>query len=375
MIDNKIKGIYVHIPFCKHICPYCDFSKVLFAEEQANQYLKALTAEMNSYDIKCEDIETIYIGGGTPSCLTNKQFRQLFELIDSYHFPQLKEYTVEVNAEDINEELVKLLQKYHINRVSIGVQSFDAKVIKEIKRFHSINDVINGVKLLKESKINNINLDMMYGFKSQTEASISEDLNIIKSLDIKHLSYYNLIVEPGTVFYNKHYVNAEAEFSFHTLINDFLIEKLGFEHYEVSNYCRDKNYALHNLRYWHNEHYFGFGLGACSYLDNERIYNTKSITNYNKYIFKRKKESYNYKELIMNEIMLNFRIFNGVAIKDIERKYSINFTKLFKNAIIKNKRNIMILNHKLYFTEHGQLFLNDIILDFMECVEEWDDGR
>ncbi|MDR1782062.1 MAG: radical SAM family heme chaperone HemW [Bacilli bacterium] len=370
--NNKIKGIYIHIPFCRNICYYCDFNKVIYNDELANNYLIALAYEIKSSNILNDDIETIYIGGGTPSCLSYRQLVFLFSLINISTYPNIKEFNIELNPEDVNEELVSLLIKNKITRVSIGVQSFNDNVLKECHRLHNKNDVINAISLLRKNGISNINIDLMYGFNTQSIDNIKHDLTMIEQLAINHVSYYNLIVEPGTVFYNNNYQESDLDNEYLFMINDYLINNLGFENYEVSNYCKNKEYSKHNLLYWHNEHYYGFGLGACSYINNQRIYNTKSITNYNKLKFNKLIENYSYKELLENEILLQFRLFNGIDLNEISKKYSFEFTNYFKNAIIKNMKNIMIINNKLYFNNKAKLFLNDIILDFIECIGEID---
>lgn len=364
---NKVKGLYFHIPFCQNICFYCDFAKVYYEEELANQYLAMLSKEVNSYQINHEFIETIYIGGGTPSCLNLKQLEVLFTIINAQSFPNLKEFSIEVNPDSLDNAKIQLFKDNAITRISLGVQTFNKKYLKEINRFHTFNEVNNLVNEIKKYEIE-INIDLMYGFNNQSITELKDDLLAIKQLDVNHVSVYDLILEEGTVFYNANYLKNEDE-QLSEYVNDFLIE-LGYEHYEVSNYARKHKYSLHNLLYWHNERYYGFGLAAGGFIKDYRYYNTKSITKYLKGEFLFNKEYYhNQKEYLIDEIMLSFRIYNGIDI-NIFNKYKIKFLVFFSKSLEKNSDKLFIKDNKLYFNKKGQLLLNDIIIDFIDEVEE-----
>ncbi|MDH6603115.1 oxygen-independent coproporphyrinogen-3 oxidase [Bacilli bacterium PM5-9] len=368
-MNKKVKGIYIHIPFCKDICYYCDFARIYYNEKIADEYLDVLIEEYNSENIICNDIESIYIGGGTPSSLNENQLERLLIEIDYKRFKNLKEFTIEINPENINEEKIIILKKYGINRISVGVQTFDDTRLKEINRQHNKDDIVKIIKLLKKYDFNNISIDLMYNFANQTKEQLLSDLNSLMILNINHVSVYSLILEEGTIFYKNKYQSEDND-ELDLLINTYLNE-YGYEHYEVSNYAKNNSYSIHNLLYWNNEYYYGFGLGAAGYLNNYRYYNTKSITNYLKKDNKKRVEYYNNSyELLKDEIMLKFRIFNGIDIGKIEDKYAIEFTKLFEHAIINNKTRVYIENNKLYFTNEGKLFLNDVIIDFINEIEE-----
>lgn len=371
MISNIIKGIYIHIPFCSDICFYCDFNKVLYKEKNVDAYLDSLAYEISLYNINCEEIESIYVGGGTPSSLNMSQLIKLFEIIDVKRFRNLKEFSFEVNPDQLDEDKIIILKENRVNRISLGVQSFDDEILKSINRHHNKKDVYNVINRLRKHNIENISVDLMYGFNNQSIDLIKSDILEIEKLGIKHLSYYSLILEKNTVFFNINYQISDDEYDFDLFIKNELVNNLNFEHYEVSNFSKDGLYSFHNLLYWNNEKYYGFGLGASGYIDNYRYTNTKSITKYLNNDFNITYEHYNNNyDLLKDEILVSFRKFNGIDLNVINNKYDINFEVMFEKAINKNENNVYILNNKLYFSDHGKLFLNDIIIDFLNVVEE-----
>lgn len=369
MINSSAKGIYIHIPFCKDICYYCDFCKVKYDYLLASKYLTYLKKEFIQLDIKKDDIETIYIGGGTPSILDDNLLSDLFYFINAKQYPNLKEFTIEINPNDLNDKNLSLFIKSGVNRISIGVQSFNNDILKSINRTHNKNNIINCLQLLDKYNFTNINIDLILGFNNQSIDTIISDLEIIKHYDIKHISCYSLIIEDGTYFSNINYSKNE-DVDIEVFVRNYLVEQLGYIHYEVSNYAKKGFESKHNLLYWNNQKYYGIGLGAVSYIDNYRCYNTKSITNYNKGLLNRKYEFYNNKnELLKDEIILKFRLFNGIDIIIINMFFNIDFCIFFEKAIKKNYNNLYIENDILYFTDNGKLFLNDIIIDFIEIIE------
>ncbi|MEG0569665.1 MAG: radical SAM family heme chaperone HemW [Erysipelotrichales bacterium] len=366
---NYIKGIYIHIPFCHSICHYCDFPRVYYNEEQADKYLDSLEYEINSTIIDKSEIETIYIGGGTPSALNYNQLERLLKFIESLNLDKIVEYSIELNPESCDENKIKLLAKY-VNRVSLGVQSFDEGIIYEIGRKHNKEEVVNCVQNLRKYGINNISIDLMYGFNIQSLDILKNDLKIIKELSIKHVSVYSLIIEKGSVFYNNKYEISNIEYEQNLLINDYLINELGFIHYEVSNYAVDGYQSMHNMMYWHNDRYYGFGLGAGGFIKDYRYYNTKSITNYINNQFNQVKEYYQCKEdYLIDQIFTSFRIFSGIDLNVFNKNYNINFIEYFNEAIVNNYDKICIEDNKLFFTKKGEDYLNEVIIDFIDIVE------
>ena len=194
-------GLYIHIPFCHSICPYCDFCKSVSNENRQKEYVKALCTELKIKNINNYSFNTVYIGGGTPSSISLKLLETLLEsLTKTIDVNKLIEFTIEVNPQDINEELVKILSKYHITRVSIGVQTFVPKLQKLINRFITEEELNKKINLLNNYQINNINVDLMYAIPSQTLEDVDIDLSIVTKLNITHISYYSLILEEHTIF-------------------------------------------------------------------------------------------------------------------------------------------------------------------------------
>ncbi|WP_423362860.1 radical SAM family heme chaperone HemW [Mycoplasma sp. P36-A1] len=373
MMNKAIfKGIYFHIPFCDNICSYCDFNKMYYNEKLANDYLEALNIEYQSYNINTDYVESLYIGGGSPSSLNEKQLKRLFDIINPKQYKNLKEFTIEINPESFNKDKAEILKQYNINRVSIGVQTFNDVLLKLINRQHTKTQVINCISILRENKIDNISIDLMYGLEKQTAKDIINDLEIVKDLAIKHISAYSLIIEENSILYKQNYHKDEdLDYELEMLLHQELL-KQGFEHYEVSNYSKNQKYSKHNLLYWSSQPYLGIGLGAGSYDKEKRWYNTKSITNYNKNKYNREIELLDsIEKKISDDIIVQFRIFNGINLDYFMIEYNIDFQKRFKNVIIKHRDKLYIKNNILYFTKQGQEFLNDIILAFIKEIEEW----
>lgn len=367
MNNETIKGIYLHIPFCQSICNYCDFPKVFYNKTQADLYLEQLINEISSYDINATDIESIYIGGGTPSVLSEEQLTYLFENLRLERFTNLKEFSIEVNPESLTSSKIKLFKKYGLNRISMGVQTFNDDLLKHLNRQHNQELVINKIKQLQNNGFSNISIDLMMGLENQSLEMVYNDLKIVEQLIIPHISYYNLIIEKGTVFYNQNY--PEQDNYYQEEVSEYL-EKKGFQHYEVSNYALNNKYSKHNLLYWLNERYYGFGLGAGGFINNYRYYNTKSISEYLKGNYLLDKDYYeNKSDYLKDEVMLNFRIFNGIDLSHYQTKYNLDFKEYFKDVIISNKEMLNIKDNKLFISEKGKRYLNDLIIDFMDVID------
>ena len=268
-------SIYIHIPFCKTICSYCDFCKFYYNEKWVDNYLIALEKEIKS-KYKNESIDTIYIGGGTPTSLNIKQLERLLQLTKLFNFKKI-EFTIETNV-DLSLDKIKLLKQYGVNRISIGVQTVNRKHLKFLNRNHTKEEVINLVNILKQYNFN-INIDLMYGMPNQTLKELEEDLDFVLNLDVNHISTYSLIIEPHTKIYidNVTNIDEDLDYRMYQLINQKLKDYI---HYEISNFAKDDYYSKHNLVYWNNLEYYGFGIGASGYIDSVRYDNTRSYQNY-----------------------------------------------------------------------------------------------
>ncbi len=358
-----VKSIYIHIPFCKTICSYCDFCKMYYDDKLINKYLDSLEKEIKS-KYKNEVIETLYIGGGTPSILNIDELKRLFKIIKSFNLSKNIEFTFECNI-DIEEEKLKLLYKNRVNRLSFGIQTFNKKHLKFLNRNHTKEEVFEKVKEAKNIGFNNINIDLIYAIPGETIKDLENDLNLFLSLNIEHISCYSLIIEKNTILYNKNIKNIDQDLDYkmYELINKKL-EK--YNHYEISNYSIKGYESKHNLTYWNNLEYYGFGLSSSGYIDNIRYDNTRSINDYvnGKYVLDSHKLDIN--ETIENEFILGFRKIKGINKKDFYNKYklnvndNVNIKKLIKNNKLIDENEYIFVNPKFIYVENSILeeFIN-----------------
>lgn len=279
-------GIYIHIPFCKTRCIYCDFYSTT-EESKIDFFANALCTEIdlrkNEID---EPISTIYFGGGTPSQLQQKHFLQIFHSInENFQIISDAEITIEANPDDLSTEYIEMLTKLPFNRLSIGIQSFDDNDLKLLNRRHSAQKAIDAVKNCQQMGFKNISIDLMYGITNQTMQVWQKNLRKAIDLNVQHISAYHLIYEEQTKLYSLLEANKITpipdELSvdmFSTLISTLTAN--GFEHYEISNFARDKMYSKHNTSYWQNKEYIGFGPSAHSYNGKNRSWNKSSLDEY-----------------------------------------------------------------------------------------------
>ncbi|MDD4036578.1 MAG: radical SAM family heme chaperone HemW [Bacilli bacterium] len=358
-------SVYIHIPFCNNICSYCDFSKVYYNEELVDKYLEALKKEVNK-DYKGEVIKTIYIGGGTPSSLSIKQLNTLFSIIKIFKLANKIEFTIECNPESMTKEKLSLFKHNKVNRLSIGVQTFNKSHLKLLNRVHTKKQVKELIKDAKEIGIANINIDLIYGLSNQTIKEVEDDIDAILKLDVTHISTYSLIIEENTKLYinNVKNINEETEYEMYELIRKKLLEN-GFIHYEISNFSKEGYQSKHNLNYWNNNNYYGFGLGAHGYINNIRYENTRSLTKYidNKYLYECHKLT--KQEMMENEMILGLRKIKGVNKKEFKTKYKRNIKQVFNidalidsNDLIEDNENIYIPINRIYIS-------NNILINFI----------
>ena len=351
-------SIYIHIPFCKSICSYCDFCKLLYNEKWVDLYLDSLAKEIKRYNISSK-VKTLYIGGGTPSSLSEKCLEKLFTIINKFNFIKNYEFTFECNINDINSNLLNILKKGKVNRLSIGIESFDKNNLKLLNRSCDYIDVKNRINLCKKFGFNNINVDLIYAVPNENEKILLNDLNLLTSLDITHISTYSLMIEENTVLYinNIKPIKEKLDYKMYKIICKFLKEK-GFNHYEISNFAKEGYESKHNLVYWNNEHYYGFGLGASGYISNIRYNNTRKLNEYfnGKYLLN--------KEIITNEdnlkygLILGLRKINGINVNNFNEKYHTNLLenekvkKLIKNKELIYENNYLFINKKYIYVQN-----------------------
>ena len=356
--------IYIHIPFCNNICSYCDFPKLLYNKKFINNYLDSLENEIKTR-YKQELVKTIYIGGGTPTSLDNEELERLLKITNIFNKEKNIEFTIESNIESLSLDKIELLNKYNINRVSLGVQSFDNNTLKYLNRHHTKEQVFEVINNLKENNIKNISIDLIYGANNNIE-TVKKDLETYLKLDIPHISYYSLIIEDNTVLsINKtKYIDEEIELNMYKYIEKEL-NKNGYNHYETSNYSKKSYESIHNLNYWDNGFYYGFGLGAVSYLDNFRISNTKNLTKYlnNNYI-----ENKTYEDIetrISNTLILGLRKIKGINIIEFKNTFNkeildiYNIKDLIKEEKLLLEADYLKINPKYYYLS------NEILINFL----------
>jgi oxygen-independent coproporphyrinogen-3 oxidase len=349
-----IKNSYIHIPFCKSKCNYCIFTSFINTNK-IDEYIFALKKHIKTL-YKGEYLNTLYFGGGTPSLISTGNIN---ELISLFNLEDNAEVTIECNPENIN--------LYNVNRISLGCQTFDNTILSIIGRHHTKKDIENAVKFYQKNNINNISIDLIYGLPNQTEKSFEKDLKIAIDLGIKHISLYGLKIEKGCFFYKnqpKNLPNIDFQADMYLKANEIL-QKNGFIHYEISNWAYEGYESKHNLNYWNNKTYYGFGCGASGYEKNKRYSNTSSLTKYiQNPLQKDFEEELTKKEQLEEEIILGFRKACGINVNHINEEYSINFEEEY-SSIIKKYSNYLIKTKQGYALNiEGMLISNEILSEF-----------
>lgn len=356
-----MRSVYIHIPFCKSICSYCDFCKFLHNEEWASKYLDVLKQEIDEY-YENDPIKTIYIGGGTPSSLSIENINKLFSFFNKFEMIENPEITFECNVNDITEELLKTLKKHNVTRLSIGVESFNKDKLRFMDRQHNKKNIISNIKLCKEYGFDNINVDLIYALPEETFHMLKKDVSCMLKLDVAHISTYSLIIEEHTKIYNEKTEPIEdfMDYKMYKYICKKL-KKKGYHHYEISNFAKDGYESKHNLTYWNNDEYYGFGLGSHGYINSMRYENTR---NFNKYL----KGEYRLNELLVssqeemeNELILGFRKLDGISIKKFYEKFNRDIFEVFKIEEAIKKGYIVKEGDILYIPENKVYVMNEIL--------------
>ena len=340
-MQKKPTSAYVHIPFCTQICYYCDFSKVFIKNQPVDSYLEHLLQEFYSYDI--QKLRTLYIGGGTPTALSASQLEVLLEgLTKNLDLSVLEELTIEANPGDLDADKIAVLQNSAVNRVSLGVQTFDDKMLKKIGRSHTEKDIYENIDRLKLAGFDNISIDLIYALPGQTMEQVKDNVAKAIALDIPHMSLYSLILENHTVFMNRMRrgklplpkEELEAEM-FEYIIAE--LERTGFEHYEISNFSKPGFESRHNLMYWDNAEYYGIGAGASGYVDGVRYKNHGPIRHYLKAVeegsARINEEHLSQREQMEEEMFLGLRKKSGVSMARFEEKFERSFQELYGDVV------------------------------------------
>lgn len=335
----KELGIYIHIPFCKSKCIYCDFNSFVDKEELIEKYIssvkKEIQSEANNYKMENALIKTIYIGGGTPSFIDGKYIKEILDIIKlNFSLDKNAEITIEVNPGTTNLQKLKTYYENGINRLSVGLQSSNNELLKQIGRIHNYNQFLDTIKYAKKVGFKNINVDVMLGLPNQTIYDVEDTLNNIIKLELTHISIYSLIVEPKTKIEKLinngklQLVDEEIERYMYWFAKRKL-EENEYIHYEISNFSKIDYRSKHNVDCWNQKEYIGFGVSASSYKNKIRYKNIDDIEQYIKNIENKEQnknriiEEIQTVDSMMNEYMLlGLRKINGININEFRKKFN-----------------------------------------------------
>lgn len=374
IIKNKI-GIYVHIPFCKKKCDYCDFISYCGKDDLIEKYVDSVKKEIEHVKIKSE-ITTIYIGGGTPSYINSKFIVQILEKIKEKNVAQDAEITIEVNPGTVTQEKLQDYIDCGINRISIGLQTTNDELLKQIGRIHNYEQFLETYKMAKKVGFKNINIDLMLGLPNQRIIDLKESLENVLKLAPKHISVYSLIVEEGTPIANKiengklKLPDDELERNMYWYVKNTL-ELNGYKHYEISNFAKKGYESKHNMNCWNQMEYVGIGTAAHSYRDITRYSNTEDIEEYiknvqkgefekNRIIHEIQKEEDSKKEFML----LGLRKIDGLKISEFKNKFGDNPIYLYRNELKK------LSDEKLIIIQDDNIRLSNKGIDLANLVWE-----
>ncbi|PWU68470.1 radical SAM family heme chaperone HemW [Gracilibacillus dipsosauri] len=374
-----ITSAYIHIPFCEKICHYCDFTKFFYEEKMADEYLVALENEIaTTINKPRQKMKTIFVGGGTPTALNNRQLLKLVQMIEHYFdVDQVSEYTFEANPGDLTKEKIKILKNHGVTRISMGVQVMDDKMLEQLGRLHRIKDVYQNVNDLIQIGLTNISIDLMYSLPNQSFEGFSKTLEEALQFNLPHYSAYSLQIEPKTIFYQRYKKGTltkppeEIEADMYEHLRKEMRDH-GVYQYEISNFAKPGYESKHNLTYWNNEYYYGFGAGSHGYLPGKRVINIRPHPQYVQAAIDTGKpvlhvEEIGLKERIEEEMFLGLRKSGGVSLDQFERKYQLKMETLYKEELITlQQRGWVIIDEGfIRLTEEGKPFGNEVFQAFL----------
>lgn len=374
-------GIYIHIPFCKTRCSYCDFYSTT-KSSLSTPYIEALCKELilrKDY-LGGEVIKTVYLGGGTPSQLSYNELHQIFDTLEKhYDLSQATEITMEANPDDLTLDYLKELRKLPLNRLSIGIQTFQPLMLKKLNRRHSSEQAIQAVLDAKTCGFDNISIDLMYGLPDETMDNWIKDINQALMLDIQHISAYHLIYEKGTVMHKKltqgfiREVDEDLSLQSFTNLIKILTEN-GFIHYEISNFAKPGKIAQHNTSYWTGEKYLGCGPSAHSYDGINRCYNESSLSNYIESIaqdtYSNEVEYLDISTQYNDYIITSLRTMWGLHLSVLQERYGKLYYDYALNMAKKHIKegNLELIDNNLKLTKTG-IFISDGIMSDLLYIE------
>lgn len=361
-----MESMYIHIPFCKSICSYCDFCKVIYHRPWVEKYIDALEEEIKS-KYNGEVMHTIYIGGGTPSVLISQDLEKLLTIIkEKINVSDDLEYTIECNLNDIDERFLDILKKYGVNRLSIGIESFNPKKLEFMERSHTFEEAEEKMQLIRSKGFDNVNIDLIYGIPNETLKDLKKDVSLFLKLQPDHISTYSLIIEDNTKIAIKGVLPIPEDLD--AKMYEYICEELddkGYEHYEISNYCLNNKYSRHNMKCWNNEEYYGFGVGASGYTYGVRYDNTKSLTEYFKGNYLLREKVLSKEEIIDNELMLGLRKLKGIYLPDFYKKYGKNIQDIYDLKEVLKEKELLYENDYLFVNPEYIYVMNEILIKIL----------
>lgn len=369
-------SLYIHIPFCKQKCFYCDFPSYASIDYLKEDYVDALCKEIEDKAIKYK-INSIFIGGGTPSYLEINQIDKLMKIINKLNLSKDMEFTMECNPGTLTKEKLETMLRGGVNRISMGLQAVQNSLLKDIGRIHSFNQFKDNFNLAREVGFKNVNVDLMFGLPNQKVEEWIESLEEIANLKPEHISAYSLIIEENTAFYkiwerNKLILPTEDEEREMYSITKKILKEYGYNQYEISNYSKEGYECFHNKTYWKCNDYLGVGSASSSFIEGKRI---KNIENVKLYIDKINSKESVIEEIINNTkednieefIFMGLRMNDGINMKDFEERFNIDINSIYKNIIEKNiNKNLLVIEKEnLRLTDRGIELSNSVMSDFI----------
>lgn len=380
MVIIMVQSAYIHIPFCTHICHYCDFNKFFIKNQPVEQYIDMLGMEMELMGLNKHHtpLRTLFIGGGTPTALSEKQLEQLMMLINA-HIPLAEdcEFTVEANPGDLTRQKVKILKEGGVNRLSLGVQTFNEELLQKIGRSHKVSDVYETIELAKMQGFDNISVDLIYALPGQQLNDFKDTLSKAVALELPHLSSYSLIIEPKTVFYtlmNKGKLSLpgeDLEADMYEYVMNFL-QQSGYHQYEISNYSKPGYESRHNLVYWDNEEYYGIGAGAHGYANGFRYANFGPLKKYVTLLEEGTRPILEQADVtkaqqMEEEMFLGLRKTAGISIPRFTERFNVSPKEVFGDKINQQKSLLLLeeTENRLRLTKKGKLLGNEVFQSFL----------
>jgi len=367
-------GLYIHVPFCKTVCKYCDFYKTSNVLLQ-DLYIQSLLKEIEKSEFFFSDfpVRTIYFGGGTPSLISSKNLDLIFEKLSRYlDFSKIEEITLEINPDDFNASFVSALKNTPVNRLSFGVQSIYDDILKYLGRRHNSLQIFESLELANSSGYNNVTVDLIYGIPGLSNDAWIKTLEVMFQNPFTHLSAYHLIIEKNTVFYNewiqKRLVEVDESFSSfqYNYLVDYLKQKQ-FQQYEVSNFSLSGCESRHNSLYWSGEEYLGLGPSAHSYFNNTRRWNVSDVGEYNRQLMKNEDcytdELLTETDLYNELIMLGLRTVKGVSLTKLKQCGDSYYSYFMNKSIPFFNENLLIVEGDYCFLRNESLFLSDGVIE------------